>query len=86
MRRATLGLLHLDHGRPAEISALGALGILEVLEAIAPRDTRGSTLEALDGDRVHVGSIGAARDRRFPCSGDGRMAAPDWTRPSREKN
>ena len=76
MRRATLGFFHLEHGRPAEVTALGALGSFEVLEAIAPRDTRGSTLEALDGDRVHIGSIGAGRAGRFPCSGDGGTAAP----------
>ena len=75
MRRATLGLLHFEHGRPAEVPTLGALGRLEVLEAIAPRDTRGSTLEALDGDGIHVMSIGAGRRRRFPCSGEGRTAA-----------
>ena len=76
MRRATLGLFHLEHGRPAEVTALGALRSLEVLEAIAPRDTRGSTLEAFDDDRVHIRFIGAEGDRLFPCSGEGTAAPP----------
>jgi len=84
MRRATLGLLHFEHRRPAEVTALGALGGLEVLEAIAPRDTRGSTLEAFDGDRIHIRSIGTSGGRRFPCLGEGRTgrAPQDAARPT----
>jgi len=49
---------HFEHGRPAEVAALGALGGFEVLEAVAPCNTRGTALEALDGDRIHNQSIG----------------------------
>ena len=56
---AELGLLHLEHGRPAEVAALGALGRLEVLEAVAPRNTGGTALEAFDHEGLHDRSIGA---------------------------
>ena len=55
-----LGLLHLEHRRPAEVAALGALGGLEVLEAVASRQAVRAALEAFDYERVHVRSIGAA--------------------------
>ena len=72
---ARLGLLHLEHGRPAEVAALRTLGRLEVLEAVAPRNTGGSALEALDGDRIHARSIGSGRGPRFPSLGGGRPRA-----------
>ena len=47
-----------------------------MLEAVAPRDPRGTALEAFDGDGVHLKGIGAPRGRRFPSLGDRRTVAP----------
>lgn len=75
-RRTPVGLLHLEHGRPAEVTALGTLRRLEVLEAVSVRDAGGAALETFDGDGIHIRSIGAAKALQFPSLGDRRTAAP----------
>jgi hypothetical protein len=57
-RGLTLGLRHFEHGRPAEIAALGALGSLEMVEAIAACHTGGAALQALDYHGIHTLCIG----------------------------
>jgi hypothetical protein len=58
-RSVALRVGHLEHGRPAEVAALGAFGGLEVLEAVAPRNAARAALEALDDKGIHARSIGA---------------------------
>ena len=57
-RHATIDLLHLEHGSPAEVAALGALWSLEVLEAVAPREPARAALKAFDDEGIHARSIG----------------------------
>lgn len=81
-RHAAIDLLHLEHGSPAEVAALGTFGSLEVLEAVAPRQAARTALETFDGERVHVPSIGAAPGRWYPFLGDrkdGRAPRKDAT-------
>jgi hypothetical protein len=58
MRLVALGLRHLEHGSPAEVSALRALRRFEVLEAVAPRHAGRTALEAFDDDWIHPMCIG----------------------------
>src|SRR5947207_13435880 len=78
-RSATLRRRLLEHGRPAEVAALGTFGRLEVIEPVATGDTSGAAVEAFDDERLHALSIGLPQGIRSPPiggrAGDGQLLA-----------
>ena len=51
---------------PADVAAARALGGLDVAPDVVAGGANGAAAEALDGERVHAGTIGFRRARALP--------------------
>lgn len=72
-----LVLGRLEHGRPAEVAALGTLGGLEVLEAVTPCHAARAALEAFHDEGIHSRSIGGFERAGVPPTGDSGSASTE---------